>query len=257
MASIACLLGTYGRYDLVCESLACFLSQTAVGDATLLIYNQHPTPMTFEHPRVTVVNEAAPPMAQRYIRHRMVELSDPSIELVHFWDDDDLYLPWHIEDTLASVGSAAAWKPATSWTSYYNTAFERGANTFEGSWTMRRRFVIETPIDGHPAYTDHPAYREAQVERQLATTEFGDRTSYIYRWSNGAEHLSAHLSSGSLEQQRTAVAAFRAAPNKVRNGGKLEPTDLSLRWLQFVDGVRPRVASNDMRWLEARLFGAP
>ena len=55
---IDCLMGTYGRYSVACEALACFLQQTRLSEATLLIYNQHPIPLRFDHPRVRIVNES-------------------------------------------------------------------------------------------------------------------------------------------------------------------------------------------------------
>jgi hypothetical protein len=248
------MMGTYGRYDLVCESLACFLQQTALDNATLLIYNQHPRPMAFDHPRVRVVNETPAPSPLRFIRQRMVELSDASCELIHFWDDDDLYLPWHLEDALAQFGDAVAWKPASSWFSRHNTEFERLSNTFEGSWTLRRDFVVGVPIDLHPDYTDHPAYPEASAAGRLRMTEFGGRTSYIYRWANGSDHLSGRLAAGSLQRQGSAVAAWRDAQSAFEGDGTLVPADLTLRWLQFLDGVRSQVMPADMNWLEAKLF---
>ena len=57
---VDCLMGTYGRYGLICEALACFLQQTRLGDATLLIQNQHPIPLRLDHPRVRIVNEKMP-----------------------------------------------------------------------------------------------------------------------------------------------------------------------------------------------------
>jgi hypothetical protein len=97
---IDCLMGTYGRHALACEALACFLQQSELSNATLLVYNQHPVPLRFNHPRVRVVNEAPPVGSLRHIRKRMLELSDPSADLIHWWEDDDLYLPWHLKDCL-------------------------------------------------------------------------------------------------------------------------------------------------------------
>src|SRR5579863_10207765 len=108
-------MATYGRGTLASESLACFLRQSVTSDATLLIYNQHPAPLYFAHPRVRIVNEASPATSLRFIRQRMLELSDPAAELIHFWDDDDLYLPWHLRDCVDNIGDNAAWKPNSSW----------------------------------------------------------------------------------------------------------------------------------------------
>ena len=97
---IDCVMGTYGRYSLAREALACFLQQSALSQATLLIYNQHPVPLHFDHPRVRVINEIEPPQALRYLKQRMFELADPTADFIHGLEDDDLYLPWHLEDCL-------------------------------------------------------------------------------------------------------------------------------------------------------------
>ena len=194
---IDCLMGTYGRHALVCEALACFLQQSAVAQATLLIYNQHPVPLRFDHPRVRIVNETPPARSLRHIRQRMHELSDPSAELIHWWDDDDLYLPWHLEDCLGHIAGHAAWKPASSWFSERNVKFSLHRNTFEGSWIFRADYLKSAPLDTHPTYTDHPIIRQLLDGNHLATTERAGRASYIYRWDIGTEHVSSHGAAGS------------------------------------------------------------
>ena len=146
---IDCLMGTYGRYSLACEALACFLHQTALSQATLLIYNQHPVPLRFDHSRVRIVNETAPARSLRHIRQRMHDLADPSAEFIHWWDDDDLYLPWHLADCLNHIAEHVAWKPASSWMSEENVRFSRHANVFEGSWIFRAD-VFAIGLLGYP-----------------------------------------------------------------------------------------------------------
>src|SRR3954462_13721724 len=121
---IDCWMGTDGRYSLACEALACFLQQTTIANATLLIYNQHPVPLRFDHPKVRVVNETPPAAALRHIRKRMLDLADPSADLIHWWDDDDLYLPWHLEDCLRNIGQNVAWKPESNWIVTAPSTFE-------------------------------------------------------------------------------------------------------------------------------------
>jgi hypothetical protein len=242
VAKVDCLMGTYGRYSLVCESLACFLQQSRLVDATLLIYNQHPVPLSFDHPRVRVVNETPPAQPLRDIRHRMIELADPSAEFIHFWDDDDLYLPWHLEDCLNKVGEAVAWKPATSWMSYDNSTFFRQANRFEGSWIFRADYLRAAPLDTHPGYTDHPVYLQTVDRGGPATTDLGGRTSYIYRWANGYEHLSAYGGTGDVAEQRYGVLRWRSRSADIGNDGRLVAADLRPRWRQYLDGTRALVS---------------
>ena len=138
---VDCLMGTYGRYSLACEALACFLQQSVLSQATLLIYNQHPIPLGFDHPRVRIVNEAPSAGSLRYIRQRMHELAERSAELIHWWDDDDLYLPWHLEDCLEHIGASVAWKPASSWISMRNVKFSSRAQHLRGLLDISLRLL--------------------------------------------------------------------------------------------------------------------
>jgi hypothetical protein len=236
---IDCLMGTYGRYTVACESLACFLQQSV--PATLLIYNQHPEALTFDHPRVRVVNETPPVGSLRHIRKRMHDLADPSADLIHWWDDDDLYLPWHLEDCLKHIGTNVAWKPASSWMAEGGGRFSRHVNTFEGSWVFRADYLKAAPLDTHPDFTDHPVIRQTQEAGLLATTELDGRTSYIYRWDTQIQHVSAYGGSGNEATQQTNINRWRERSNDVRPGGRLIPAEMRSQWWDFLDGIKAQV----------------
>jgi hypothetical protein len=247
---IDCLMGTYGRYSLACEALACFLQQSAVSQATLLIYNQHPVPLRFDHARVRIVNETSPARSLRYIRQRMHELADPSAEFIHWWDDDDLYLPWHLEDCLKHISGHVAWKPASSWVSEKNIRFTREVGPFEGSWILRAQYVKTVSLHTHPTYTDHPVIKQIQEAKLLATTELAGRTSYIYRWDIGTEHVSGYGAANSDDAQRDNIEAWRRGSDDVRADGILMPAEMKLRWQQYLDATKSLVTPKE--WLQNR-----
>jgi hypothetical protein len=183
----------------------------------------------------------------------MLELARSSADLIHWWDDDDLYLPWHLADCLAHIGHNVAWKPASSWISMGNVKFGRTVNTFEGSWVFRSEYLRSARIDTHPKYTDHPVFRQTEEARLLATTELGGRTSYIYRWANGAEHVSAYRGSCSEQSQAENLNAWRSRSTDVREDGVLAPTDLSSRWWQYLKGIRHQVTDEEWEFNRAGL----
>ena len=159
--------------------------------------------------------------------HRMHELADPAAELIHWWDDDDLYLPWHLEDCLEHIGRSVAWKPASSWISENNVTFSRQANNFEGSWIFQADYLKSAPLNTHPTYTDHPVIQQTQDAGLLTTTELGGRTSYIYRWAIGTEHVSGYAASGSEETQQiehrlVETEEHRCAPRRTARAGRLD-----------------------------------
>jgi len=241
---VDCLMGTSGRYTIACEALASFLGQT-VTEATLLIYNQHPIPLHFDHPRVRVVNETPPAGSLRHIRQRMHELADPSARFIHWWDDDDLYLPWHLEDCLTHIGDSVAWKPASSWLCEDNETFSLKQNTFEGSWLFRADHLKAAPIDTHPAYTDHPVIWQTIEKQLLATTELGSRASYIYRWNAGSEHVSGYGGAANEQTQSHNLETWRLRSNDVWPDGLLVPADLRWRWRQYLEGTRDLMSSEE------------
>jgi hypothetical protein len=185
----------------------------------------------------------------------MLELSDPRADLIHFWDDDDLYLPWHVEDCLKHIGNHAAWRPASGWTSYRNTEFSphtRSSARVEGSWVFRAKYLKDAPIDTHPDYSDHPVYLQT-AEAGLDTSEGEARPSYIYRWDTGTAHLSAWTNNATDEAQAANIANWRSESADLRDDGVLVPADLTLRWRQYLEGIRYQVSSQDWHHEFSRL----
>jgi hypothetical protein len=250
---IDCLMGTYARNSVAREALACFLQQSVSADATLLIYNQHAAPLHCDHPRVRVVNETSPAAPLRFVRQRMLELADPSADFIHWWDDDDLYLPWHLQDCLDHVGDCPAWKPQSSWVSWNNVEFVREVNQFEGSWIFRAEHLRAAPLDTHPTYTDHPVFYQTEEAGFLATTELAGLTSYIYRRAIGVQHLSGYGYGGSESAQRAYIQLWRARSQDAPPSGLLEPADLTLRWRQYLAGIGHLVTDDEGTTIRERL----
>ncbi len=242
---IDCLMGTCGRFAPACESLACFLQQSAIEDATLLIYNQHPIPLKFNHPRVRVVNEPGRAGSLRHIRQRMLDLANPAADLIHWWEDDDLYLPWHLEDCLDRIKGHAAWKPFRSWYSWSRSDYDLCAHPFEGSWVFRADYVLKAPLSTHAHYIDHPAYTQTGQAGLLAITDL--RASYIYRWYDSWSHVASFGGSNWPALQESTLAALAKGNTDVRQDGCLAPANLTAVWRDFLAGIRPKVAAADWK----------
>jgi hypothetical protein len=162
-------------------------------------------------------------------------------------------LPWHLADCLTHIGESVAWKPASSWMSVGNVDFSRQTNTFEGSWVFKADYLRSAPLDTHLTYTDHPVIWQTQDAGLLATTEFGDRTSYIYRWGTGTQHLSGYRDSFTEEMQKANLQKWRNASNDVRGDGWLIPADLTPRWREYLHSTKRLVAPNDWEMNRAAL----
>jgi hypothetical protein len=134
-----------------------------------------------------------------------------------------------------------------------NVKFSRSVNMFEGSWVFRADYLKVAPVDTHPTYVDHPVYVQTLDAGLLATTEFEGRTSYIYRWATGTEHLSGYGGAASPEAQRGNILAWRSRSHDVRPDGEMIPADLTLRWRQYLDGTEDQVTAAEWEHNRKRL----
>jgi hypothetical protein len=173
---VTCLCPTYGRFQLLREALACFLAQDYPGEKRLLILNDadrlihvpEVSDLYSETNSLTIVHDYGQytclGQKRQFLLHRA------ETPLVAHWDDDDLYLPWHLSRSVAalldrgtlgpSCASRAAsgregWGCVKSRGAWYMTG-PRGAlqnngihhNVFEGSMVFWRDEALA--LGGYP-----------------------------------------------------------------------------------------------------------
>jgi glycosyltransferase involved in cell wall biosynthesis len=98
---ISVLIPTYGRPELLEEAIECFLQQTVIESELVILNDRSDQTLVYEHPRVRIIN----------LPDRIATLGDKRNELVKYakgnyvtqWDDDDIYLPNHLETVMARM----------------------------------------------------------------------------------------------------------------------------------------------------------
>ncbi len=199
--AVTCLCPTFRRPARLRDAVACFLSQDYPGEARLLILNDAPEPIALPAatPRVEVVNAPARFPTLGHKRQALLEMAQTP--LVAHWDDDDLYLPWHLSSLVARLVEAgppvACVKPRAAWFGVGPPGRWRLRgpchNAFEGQMLFDRRRALELagypPLDSGQARALLDAFRRAGG---LLTWEPArHELSYVYRWADGLEHVSA------------------------------------------------------------------
>jgi hypothetical protein len=101
-APVTCVCPTYGRASLLPEAVAWFMLQ-GYEARELWIVNDAPVPIRCEVPKVRVTN--LPERFQTLGHKRQWMLDNVATEVVAHWDDDDWYLPWHLEEGMAALTS--------------------------------------------------------------------------------------------------------------------------------------------------------
>jgi len=94
-----------------------------------------------------------------------------------------------------------------------------------------------------------------QIEEagRLATTDLGGRTSYIYRWDIGTEHVSGYGTTGDEGTQTSNLETWRRRSNDIRGDGQLVPADMTSLWRRYLDGTRDKVSSKEWKSNRRRL----
>jgi len=244
---ISCLMGTYGRYAMASESLSCFLDQT-YSNKELIIINQHPVPLVFEHPQVKIYNVDANELPTlQAIRRRGLELATG--DYVHFWDDDDLMLPNHLSTYVENFNNNVVWKPSEVLMSNYNTEYSIASGNMEATHLIKREFALSVPINKHDC-DDHSLFAELKNHLKVDTLSHSKLT-YVYRWANESYHLSGQYGTKSMEDR---IAESRSKSNDTGDGKPMIHYDMyNLRWKQMLEKIPQRFNKNEFQKFKANL----
>jgi hypothetical protein len=208
MPPITCLCPTYGRFDRLRDAVACFLLQDYEGYRKLLILNDAALPIRLCEAggidyggegmaQVQVLNNRARFMTLGHKRQALLEAA--GTPLVAHWDDDDLYLPWHLQMCVAAL-QAQSWascaKPGAAWFATGPRAAPQvhgiRHNVFEGQMVFRQEEALA--LGGYPPkVSGQAAALLAAFKRagKLYTwNPAPEDTSYVYRWADGLAHVS-------------------------------------------------------------------
>jgi hypothetical protein len=131
---------------------------------------------------------------------RQALLEAAQTALVAHWDDDDLYLPWHLSQCVSALQEhpgAACVKPRSAWWGVgpRENIRLRGPchNIFEGQMVFRALRALD--VGGYPPKHSGQArdlLRAFKRGGYLHTWNPEPRDlSYVYRWGDGADHVSA------------------------------------------------------------------
>jgi glycosyltransferase involved in cell wall biosynthesis len=196
---VSCLCLTYGRPHLLEEAIESFLRQRWSGEKELIVVNDHPEQeLIFEHPEVLIVN--LPRRLKTLGEKRNLSAALARHDNLLVWDDDDIYLPWRIEETMKKLPVEQFFKCPHAWCITGGVWRDQpDYNLFHGG-TAYTRWLLEAA----GGYGFHDGGEDADLEWrfQIVTPEQGqywkhtllpkERLYYIYRWGHGSYHATGH-----------------------------------------------------------------
>src|SRR4051812_17647225 len=88
---------TYGRVEYLNEAIQMFLDQTYDGPKQLIVFNSFTKQrLAGSFPNVRIINAPERPPTLGDCRNQAIQLANQG--LIVIWDDDDAYLPNHLEN---------------------------------------------------------------------------------------------------------------------------------------------------------------
>ncbi len=241
---ITALCPTYGRFEALRDAVACFLLQDYAGDKRLIIANDSEVPLILSESLTSTAIQELPEhnihvgnVRPRYPtlghkRHALLMAAHRG--LVAHWDDDDLYMPWHltqcVEALRAHPGALCA-KPKAAWWALGPRAHFRAVkgpchNVFEGQMVFDRTGALV--LGDYPPRVSGQArallkkFRKAG-ELHTWNPEPAD-ISYVYRWDDGLHHISG------MGNNAKSHDAFGDRNRDFGDGEPLIPADDPIEW---------------------------
>lgn len=201
---IACLCPTYKRPRELAEAVACFLSQDYPADQRELIVlddaGQYAPDALDGIPGVRLHTTAKrwPTLGEK--RNETVRLASPNADVFAVWDDDDIYLPWHLSAGARALAEtdAAYTIPTAIWVDKglgRPLQLKQNSYLFHGAWMFRRELF--NLVGGYPAEQsgqDQSLLRRFKAAKALRADplQVNQRASYVYRWfQTHQNHFSA------------------------------------------------------------------
>jgi hypothetical protein len=146
---VSCLCPTYRRPDLLANSLACFLMQDYPANARELIILDDAAEFRAQSGNgweLVSVNRRFRSLPEKY--NALAGLARGKILVV--WEDDDIYLPWHISGHVAALSTSRQFSKPSSILCHLNGQLQRfsASGRFHGSISFTRSALCD--IRGWP-----------------------------------------------------------------------------------------------------------
>jgi hypothetical protein len=190
--NLCCLVPTYGRPTLLQNAIACFLAQDhPPQQRRMLILDDagQITPQQADGWVLVSTPVRMPSLAAKYMA--LEEMDGGWADAFVIWDDDDIYLPWHLSAHAKLLRDAAWSHPREVWSLYGGgPKLEPAGQRFWASAAVRRD--LHTKINGFiPSH--RAAFDQAHLRAWAAHGGEPGRPeppSYVYGWGR-ATHVSA------------------------------------------------------------------
>lgn len=206
MKKVSFVCTSYRRFYCVRRIIAQYQAQT-YPNKELIIFNtdeEYPFKLRIDDPSITVVNNGTDMKTGLPYTNRGDILRDAILyakgDYFMLADDDDVYLPWHIEQAVTKIEEVGkdAWKPEKSFFAAPGK-IELAQNTMEASVIVKmnriREIGFRSDLTGYEGLSWYTVLRD---EGQLDEHYKDYVPSYCFNWSDPSD-IAGHKQSGDID----------------------------------------------------------
>ena len=185
---VSCVCCTYARPVLLGEAVKCFIDQTYSNKELIIVNDQEGVILKLAEKRDDIRIKNIPLRFNSLGGKRNYAMSLTKGDYVCIWDDDDLYPPWRIKDSVDIMenNNYDIVKGKTALTSTHNKNYKLVSNLFHSQSIITREYV-----DSH-SYLNKSVGEDVDYEMSAKIGSIIVDPFYflVYRWGLGIHHLS-------------------------------------------------------------------
>jgi len=186
---VSCLCCSYGRILLLEEAIKCYLDQD-YPNKELIILNDKPD-VILRLPKqddVRIFNNPTRFNSLGEKRNYIKTLASKNTEYFCVFDDDDLYMPYRIKESVEAMESHKGYdigKAINAIISTNNVDYKVANNLFHSQAIITKEYMNKTSYPNISVGED----REFEKNAKILNIDVGFFSHYIYRWGN-THHVS-------------------------------------------------------------------
>ena len=211
---IACICCTYNRPHLLPEAIECFNRQTyPLAKRELIVLDDAGQYAEQTGPGWWLLSIGKRFRTIGEKRNASAALVSPDVDALAVWDDDDIYLPWHLERAaeLLAKGDVAWSRPDRVWNDHpQHLHSKKAGGLFHAAWVFTRDTFLK--VGGYPAMQSGQDQELSHRLKRAGVPRMSPAgpPSFVVRWSTAhTSHLSAFGRNGSGYERRACEEIIR------------------------------------------------
>lgn len=223
---------TYGRPHLLNEVVKCFIDQDYENKELIILNDQKEVNYVTDLKNISIINHPSRFASLGAKRNYLHELAKG--DYIFIWDDDDLYLPWHMSSL---INAFEIFAPAD--TDMVKNRFTYMSRNNKKYSVMEAKYGFFSGLCIKKSYSDRKQFnynlnRGEDIEYITDAKIFLVKniiSSYIYRWGLDIYHISAFR--GDQREIWTRCDEYVKSLNQI-GIKKIEPNFIEDHWLKLL-----------------------